>query len=198
MEVKGIDVVRTSYPAAFRKFLGDFLKNILMEIPKLELDDLLLKFKETIKDLDVIQIAKNTSVKFVSGDGAHNYNPESRRPFQIVSGTPAQVKACLHYNDLLDKWELTTTVEPIHHGQKIKWVYLKDNAYGIECIAMKGDGNDPDKIMEFINTYVDRTKMFEAELKSKLTNSKNEGMYDVLKWEFPNPSMKTAGKFFEF
>lgn len=198
LEVKGIDVVRTSFPAAFRKFLENFLKQILLEIPKVELDDLILKFKEEVKTLDVLQIAKNTSVKFISGDGKYNYNPESRRPFQVISGTPAQVKACLHYNDLLDKWDLSKIVEPIHHGQKIKWVYLKDNSYGINCIAMKGDGNDPNKMLEFINLYVDRTAMFEQELKSKLANTKKQGMYDVLRWEFPNPSMKTAANFFEF
>jgi DNA polymerase elongation subunit (family B) len=197
LEVKGFDVVRTSFPAAFRKFMETFLKKFLCRTPQLELDDMLLKFKEEVKTLDVIEIAKNTSVKFVSEKGT-NYNPESRRPFQIITKSPAQVKACLHYNDLLDKWDLSKTVEPIHHGQKIKWVYIKDNPFGIECIGMKADGNDPDKMIEFINQYVDRTAMFEKELKSKIANDKKEGIYDIMNWEFPNPSMKVAANFFDF
>ena len=35
-----------------------------------------------------------------------DYNPKSRKPFQTVGGTPAQVKAALMYNDLLIQWKL--------------------------------------------------------------------------------------------
>ncbi len=193
LEVKGIDVVRTSFPASFRKFMDSFLRKLLTAAPKKELDEMILKFREDIKTLDVLQIAKNTSVKFVSQDGVHNYNPEDRRPFQFVKATPAQVKACLAYNDLLVKMELNKTVEPIMHGQKIKWVYLQDNEFGLDALALKGDGNDPDALLEFVNQNVDRKRMFEQELKSKLID-----FYNVFKWEFPNPSMETASNFFAF
>ena len=193
LEVKGIDVVRTSFPASFRKFMDSFLRKLLTSVPKKELDDMILKFREDVKTLDVLLIAKNTSVKFVSADGTHNYNPEDRRPFQFVKGTPAQVKACLAYNDILTMKGLQKTIEPIMHGQKIKWIYVQNNPYGLDAIAFKGDGNDADEILEFINKYVDRKKMFEQELKSKLMD-----FYDVFNWTFPNPSIGTASNFFEF
>lgn len=193
LEVKGIDVVRTSFPASFRKFMDSFLRKLLTAAPKAELDAMILKFREDVKTLDVLLIAKNTSVKFVSADGTHNYNPEDRRPFQFVKGTPAQVKACLAYNDILTMKGLQKKVEPIMHGQKIKWVYLQDNEYGLDALALKGDGNDADELLEIVNQHVDRKKMFEQELKSKLID-----FYDVFKWEFPNPSMETANNFFEF
>ena len=193
LEVKGIDVVRTSFPASFRKFMDAFLRKLLTAAPKKELDDMILEFREKTKTLDVSEIAKNTSVKFVSQDGTHNYNPDDRRAFQFVKGTPAQVKACLAYNDMVIKMGLEKTCEPIHHGQKIKWVYLQDNSFGLDALALKGDGNDPDEILELVNRLVDRKKMFEQELKSKL-----QDFYDVFKWEFPNPSMAIAATFFEF
>jgi DNA polymerase elongation subunit (family B) len=196
MEVKGIDVVRTSFPAAFRKFMEAFLKKFLVNSPKEELDKDILDFKETIKDLPIFDIAKNTSCKFVSKDGAKNYTPENRKPFQHVLGTPANVKAGINYNDLLRKWELDTQYEPIHHGQKIKWVYLNSNPFGFDNIAFKGDGNDPDKMLDFINQYVDRKAMFEQELKSKIAHKNKTGIYDVMKWEFPNTSMAIADQFF--
>lgn len=136
---------------------------------------------------------KNTSVNFVSQDGTTNYNPDSRRPLHFEKATPAQVKAGLAYNDLLIKMGLERDCEPIHHGQKIKWVYLQDNQYGLEAMALKGDGNDPDEILDMVNQLVDRKKMFEQELKSKLID-----FYDVFKWTFPNPSMATAANFFDF
>jgi hypothetical protein len=193
LEVKGIDVVRTSFPASFRKFMDGFLRKLLTSVPKKELDAMILKFREDVKTLDVLDIAKNTSVKFVSANGMHNYNPDERKPFQFVKGTPAQVKAVLAYNDLLAKMKLDTQYEPIHHGQKIKWVYLQQNPYGLDAMAMKGDGNDADEILEFINKHVDRKMMFEQELKSKLVD-----FYDVFKWTFPNPSIATASNFFDF
>lgn len=191
LEVKGIDVVRTSFPAAFRKFMENFLKKMLGGTPQKELDTLILDFKEEVKHLPVLEIAKNTSVKFVSKDGVHNYNPEERKTFQIIKGTPAQCKAALHYNDILTKWELTKESEPIRHGQKIKWVYLAENPYGIDLIALKGDDTDADRMVQFIDTYVDRTKMFDKELKSKMAE-----FYKVFKWQFPNPSMVIADQFF--
>jgi hypothetical protein len=193
LEVKGIDVVRSSFPASFRVFMDSFLRKLLTNVPKKELDDMILKFREDMKTFDVLDIAKNTSVKFVSQDGTKNYNPDSRTPFHFELATPAQAKAALSYNDLLIKLGLDKESEPIHHGQKIKWVYLQDNQYGLESLALKGDGNDPDKILNLVNQFVDRKKMFEQELKSKLVD-----FYNVFKWTFPNPSMATASKFFDF
>lgn len=193
LEVKGIDVVRTSFPASFRKFMDSFLRKLLTAVPKKDLDDMILEFRDKVKTLDVLEIAKNTSVKFVSQDGSKNYNPETRRPFQFEKATPAQVKACLAYNDMIVKLGLEKTCEPIHHGQKIKWVYLQDNSFGLDALALKGDGNDPDEILDMVNRLVDRKRMFEQELKSKLVD-----FYNVFKWEFPNPSMAVAANFFEF
>ena len=137
-------------------------------------------------------------MKFVSADGAHDYNPKDRRPFRFVKGTPAQVKAALVYNDLLLKMGLEKTCEQIRNGSKIKWLYVQQNEFGADAIAFKADGNDPDKILEFINKRVDRKKMFEQELKSKFTNDKGEGIYDVMKWNFPSESSKLAENFFDF
>ena len=93
LEVKGIDVVRSSFPASFRVFMDSFLRKLLTDVPKKELDDMILKFREDMKTFDVLDIAKNTSVKFVSQDGTKNYNPDSRTPFHFELATPVQAKA---------------------------------------------------------------------------------------------------------
>ncbi len=194
LEVKGIDVVRTSFPAKFRTFMKQFLIDLLKKVDQETINNNILQFKEDMKNFGVIELAKNTSVKFKS-DAAKktDYNPKSRQPFQIISGTPAQVKAALYYNDLLAQFNLTKIIPPIFHGQKIKWVYLKQNEYGIECLAMKADGTDPQQIMDIITKYMDRDTMYEQELKSKLVD-----FYGVLKWEYPNSNWKAASEFFEF
>jgi DNA polymerase elongation subunit (family B) len=193
LEVKGIDVVRTSFPIRFRKFMEQFLQDVLRKVPKEHIDDTILKFKENMSSYPVIEIAKNTSVKFVSQDKVNDYNPKSRQPFQMIKGAPAQVKAGCYYNDLLKLWGLNKDIPEIFHGQKIKWVYLKQNQYGIECIAMKADGTDPQRIMEFVEQYVDREAMYEQELKSKLID-----FYNVLSWDYPNETDVKLGEFFSF
>jgi len=193
LEVKGIDVVRTSFPAKFRTFMKQFLIDLLKNVDQETINNNILQFKEDMKNYGVIELAKNTSVKFKSEMTKADYNPKSRQPFQIVSGTPAQVKAALYYNDLLTQFNLTKIIPPIFHGQKIKWVYLKQNEYGIECLAMKADGTDPQQIMDIITKYMDRDTMYEQELKSKLVD-----FYKVLSWEYPNSNWKAASEFFEF
>jgi hypothetical protein len=193
MEVKGIDVVRTSFPIRFRKFMQKFLDDMLRKLPKDQIDASILEFKDKMSTYPVIEIAKNTSVKFISQDKVNDYNPKSRQPFQMIKGAPAQVKAGCYYNDLLKLWELNKDIPEIFHGQKIKWVYLKQNQYGIECIAMKADGTDPQRIMEFVEQYVDREAMYEQELKSKLID-----FYNVLHWDYPNETDVKLGEFFSF
>jgi DNA polymerase elongation subunit (family B) len=193
LEVKGIDVVRTSFPAKFRTFMHGFLIDLLKKVEKETIDKNILDFKESIKTLNVIDIAKNTSVKFSSQDKTKVYDSNKRPAFKFVSGTPAQAKAALAYNDLLVKWNLVKSVPKILHGQKIKWVYMKQNEYGIEGLAMKADGTDPDQIMDFILKYVDREAMYEQELKSKL-----EDFYKVLGWDYPNENDAKASEFFGF
>jgi len=193
MEVKGIDVVRTSFPIRFRKFMQKFLDDMLRKLPKDQIDASILEFKDKMSTYPVIEIAKNTSVKFKSQNGDNDYNPKTRHPFQFMDGTPAQAKAALAYNDLLKTWKLDKDVPEIFHGQKIKWVYLKQNQYGIEGIAMKADGTDPDRIIEFIEQYVDRNAMYEQELRGKLLD-----FYNVLNWSYPNETDVKLEEFFSF
>lgn len=46
------------------------------------------------------------------------------------------------------------------NGQKIKWVYLMENDYGIDALAMKADGTDPKEILDFIEKYIDRNQLY--------------------------------------
>ena len=176
--------------------LESFLKNGPVSTAMLDketIDKNILDFKENIKNLNVVDIAKNTSVKFQSQDKTKVYDNNKRIPFKFVSGTPAQAKAALAYNDLLVKWNLVKSVPKILHGQKIKWVYMKQNEYGIEGLAMKADGTDPDQIMDFIIKYIDREAMYEQELKSKLID-----FYKVLNWDYPSENDAKASEFFGF
>lgn len=193
LEVKGIDTVRSSFPAAFRKFMGDILDQLLRSTAREILDEKIMLFEEAIETHTIFDLSKTSSVKFVSANGENNYNPKGRRLFQFVLKTPATVKAALAYNDFIKVWGLEKEVEPIMHGSKVKWIYLLPNDFNVEQLAMKADDTDPDKILEFIATHVDRRKMYNRELHNKLAE-----IYTCVGWKYPNRGSELAAKVFDF
>ena len=144
LDVKGIDVVRSSFPKSFQKFASIMLDDLLRDVPKANLDERIMRFEETIQTIPMVNIAKTSSVRFISRDGNTNYAPSARRLFQFVSKSPAQVRAALAYNDLLKIWKLDKQFASITHSEKVKWVYLLPNDFCIEALAIKGDDTDPD------------------------------------------------------
>ena len=190
LDVKGIDVVRSSYPAAFRKFLSEVLRAILEGKQRGELDDMILIFRDSIKTRPVIDIAKSTGVKNIE---KYTKNFTDTKPFvSSLKGVPAHVKASVNYNDLITYFNQQNKGK-IRSGDKIKWVYLKNNPYGIESCAFKGY-DDPAQIIDFIAQYINYEKIFKSELQNKL-----EAFYGALKWGgLPQKNAKLINKFFEF
>ena len=193
IEFKGIDVVRSSFPAAFQRFASNALDMILRDIDKGVIGEKILQFEETIGSYSIVDLAKTSSARFISKDGLKNYNPKNRSQFEFVNGSPAQVRSALAYNDLLKVWKLEKQVEEIKNGSKVKWVYLLPNEFFIEQLAIKNDDTDPDKILDFIVVNIDRKKMYERELYSKLKD-----VYTAIGWSYPNGGSRLAEKTFDF
>ena len=188
LDVKGLDVVRSSYPAQFRKFMSTVLIDILKGKTETELTDMIYDFKKSLSTMDVVSVAKNSAVKELS-----KYVPKKATAmFQFVSATPAHVKAALAHNQLLVHFKCGSKYEPMKDGDKVKWVYLKQNPYGLDGLAFKGYDDAPE-IMDLVKTYIDYDKIFERELLKKL-----EDFYGALGWGEVLSSAKTAEQFFAF
>jgi DNA polymerase elongation subunit (family B) len=190
LDVKGLDVVRSSYPAQFRNFMSGVLIDILKGETEMVLTDKIYDFKKDLVNMDVTSIAKNSAVKELS-----KYIPkkkDNRAMFQFNSGTPAHVKAAIAHNQLLVHFKCPAKHAPMRDGDKIKWVYLKQNPFGLDAVGFKGH-DDPDEIMDLVRTYIDYDKIFERELLKKL-----EDFYGALGWGAVLSSQKTAEQFFSF
>jgi DNA polymerase elongation subunit (family B) len=190
LDVKGLDVVRSSYPAQFRNFMSGVLIDILKGETEMVLTDKIYDFKKDLVNMDVTSIAKNSAVKELS-----KYIPkkkDNRAMFQFNSGTPAHVKAAIAHNQLLVHFKCPAKHAPMRDGDKIKWVYLKQNPYGLDAVGFKGY-EDPEEIMDLVRTYIDYDKIFERELLKKL-----EDFYGALGWGAVLSSQKTAEQFFSF
>tara|TARA_Y100001936_G_scaffold236173_1_gene265155 strand:- start:337 stop:2838 length:2502 start_codon:yes stop_codon:yes gene_type:complete len=174
LDVKGLDIVRSSFPPAFRKLMTEVLQGILSNRDKEELDDMIVTFKKSMKQLPLDDISLPTGVKGLS-KFADKRNKNSSIFTPMHKGTPVHVKAAWVYNDLLKHYGLEN-VEKIKNSEKIKWVYLKQNPLSITQIAFKGY-DDPPEIMDYINQYVDHDKLFKKGLQKKI-----DMFYDSMEW----------------
>ncbi len=191
LDVKGLDIVRSSFPPAFRDFMTKVLKGILAKVPKEKIDEFILNFKKNLHKEELDKIALPTGVK-----GIIKYIDKSKGGFDsktmftpMKKGAPVHTKASVIYNDLLKHFKATNH-ESISNGNKVRWVYLKNNPLNIDGIAYKGY-DDPKEIIDFINQYVDRDKLFDKALKKKI-----QMFYDAMSWDMPVDKKNTIEKFF--
>ena len=189
MVVKGLDVVRSSFPKAFREFMTELLKDILKGTKKDIIDAKILDLKQSLKDRHYLDIARNTSANNISEYGA--MDAAGLNSFR--KGTPAHIKAALVYNRLLTYYGIDGKHETITDGAKIKYVYLRSNPLQIDGVAIKGY-DDPEQIVNLITEYIDTDALFENELQNKL-----EDFYTALRWgNIPTEVNQNASEFFAF
>jgi DNA polymerase elongation subunit (family B) len=185
LDVKGLDVVRSSFPPAFRKFMAEVLHDILNDIDKPDLDEKILNFKEHMKTLDILEIMFPTGVKNIKKWQVRGpiFSPRKL-------GTPVHVKSAMNYNDLLQKYNIKS-VRGVINGEKIRWTYLKPNSLGMVQCALKGY-DDPEPIVNIIKENIDYNKIFKSAFANKLND-----FYGAMKWG-TIPENNNLGKFFSF
>jgi len=175
--VKGIDTVRSNFPTALRKFLADVLEDILTDVPKDKIDDRISDFKNGMKKMKLDTIAIPTGVKGIIKYTDRNATFDSSSIFTTFKkGAPVHVKAAISYNDLVRYFKLGNKYNLISNGEKIKWVYLKNNNFGLDTVAYKGY-EDPPEILNFIMEYVNFDKIYNSILKKKI-----KMFYDSMEW----------------
>jgi len=177
LDVKGLEFKKANFPPV----LGDFFKQTLIDVLKgakqPEIDTRVKEFKQQILDgsIPLTQLGNPTSVKTLN-----KYTERKARAGEMFStiakGAPAAVKSVIIYNDLLKFWGLSNEHSYITQGEKVKWIYLKPNAYQIDAIAFL-EWDMPEKIRTFIEENADRKKIFDSILLNKL-----EGFYSDLGW----------------
>ena len=187
LDVKGLDVKRSSFPTYFKEVMSTVLMDILKSTDKEEIDQKILDYKDGMTDQPFVDIAKNSAVKDMS-----KYLFKNQALGEFLKGTPAHVKAAITYNQLLKKFNAPFKYEPMKDGDKIKWVYLKKNPLGLETTAFTGH-SDPPEINAFIQQYIDYDLIWERELNNKL-----DDFYNAMNWDKPNPNLAAASQFFSF
>lgn len=189
LSITGLDVVRSSFPPAFKEVMSKALDYILQQGGKSGLDADILAFRKHMNTLEFPDVARNTSVKDIS-----SHDKKSVKDFvTFPKGCAAHVKAAITYNRWLRVKKLDATHEPIRDGDKIKWTYLKKNPLNADTMALKGY-DDPPELIEFIAQYMDYNRLYEKELLNKLSD-----FYSALGWGLvPTEVNQHISNFFTF
>lgn len=162
--VKGFDMVKSNFPQSFRIFMEELIKEILYDSDRIKLNERISQFKNSFKDQSVLDILPPTSVNEIS-----KYQ-------SAIKSIPIAVSAALNYNRLLGLLNLSEEYPSIEDGDKVMWGYLRQNPYNFNTIAIRGE-EDPTELLDFIGKYVDRPKILEHLLESKL-----QTIWDDLGW----------------
>ena len=177
LDVKGLEFKKANFPPVLGRFFKKALVDVLKGANQKEIDSRLKKFKKEILDgsIPLTELGNPQAVKKLK-----KYTARKARAGEMFSvmekGAPAAVKATMVYNDLLRFWGLHKNHASIAQGDKVKWIYLKQNPYQVDAIAFL-EWDLPEKIRIFIEQYADRKKIFESILLNKL-----EGFYSDLGW----------------
>ena len=177
LDVKGLEFKKANFPPILGEFKKKALVDVLKGATQKEIDDRLKIFKKEILDgtIPLTLLGNPQAVKKLK-----KYTGRKARAGEMFSvmekGAPAAVKATVVYNDLLRFWGLHKKHASIAQGDKVKWIYLKQNPYQVDAIAFL-EWDLPEKMHTFIEQYADRKKIFESILLNKL-----EGFYNDLGW----------------
>lgn len=163
LDVKGLDMVRSSFPQTFRTFQKKLIEEILHDVPVKELNQKIKEYKEFFKTEPLSNIMLPTSVKELS---KFKYGQK---------GTPVHVKSAQNYNKLLELFKVESSPK-FEDGDKILWAYLKTNPYGFETIALRGY-EDPQPIVEFVERFIHKEEIFDRSFLSKI-----ETIWNALGW----------------
>jgi len=177
LDIKGLEFKKANFPVILGQFFQDNLVNVLKGTKKEVIDAEIKILRDKVLEghFSFKELGNPTAIKTLN-------NYKGKKPLageifsSVLKGAPAPVKASIIYNDLLKFWDLNKKHNYISQGDKIKWLYLKNNPYRIEAIAFI-DWDLPDKMKDFIEKYIDLKKIFDSILLNKLEN-----FYDDLGW----------------
>jgi hypothetical protein len=192
LDIKGLEFMKANFPPILGDFFNDILQQVLKGEQHKSIIDQIKSFKTQILDgtIPLAKLGNPTAVKKL--DKYSGSKARAGEMFtEILKGAPAPVRAAIRYNDLLRLWQLDRKYNLITMADKVKWIYLKDNPYKIEALAFF-DYEMPDKIVDFLDTYADRQKVFDSILLNKL-----EGFFSDLGWSLNLNPYVNALKSFE-
>lgn len=185
LKVVGLELLRSSTPAAVKPWLEEAIK-VILENNRPKLVKWLQDKREIYETLPIEDISQNSSVSNISKyiepefiNGKFNgYRAKKMRKCStnevgedIVHklGIPINSMAAINFNNYIYRLRLDKQYESIREGSKIKILRLKPNPYNYDVIGYEGYWNKDFDLTPFI----DRDTMFEKTFKQYIRNITN-------------------------
>jgi DNA polymerase elongation subunit (family B) len=157
MKVMGLEMVKSSTPAAVRTKMYDVIK-LVVNTDEATVQKFIMDFREEFKSLPPEEIS------FPRGCNGLKEYADSTQIYR--KGTPIHVKGALLYNKLLNDMKLSKTYPLIKEGEKLKFTYLrspnplKDTVISFPGRLPKEFGLQSyvDYDMQFDKTFIDPIK----------------------------------------
>lgn len=168
LKIKGLDVVRSSTPAAIKDDIKEVYK-ILLDKTESELQDYIGVVKEKYKKLTLNEISIVSSISDID-----KYTKDSN--VLIPKGCPMHVRGAIIYNKMIKDLKLEGKYQPIKSGDKIKYVFLQmpNHAFS-DVIAYLNYFPEEFELEE----YIDYDRMFERSFIGSVEN-----VTDPIKWSW--------------
>jgi hypothetical protein len=185
----GLDIMKSNFPPYFKNFGEKLIKMILFSKPKSEIDKFVLDFKKSIQEVEWKKLLKPVGLKKLD-EYIERKSTSGELFSKLALKCPVNTKAAIITNDFLRFKKLHKQYPEFVIGDKIYIAMLKNNPYKIDVVALNGY-NDAPEILEIVNKYIDRDKIFDSVIRNKLEN-----LYNDLGWVLNlNPNIN---KFFNF
>lgn len=183
LKVVGLELLRSSTPAAVKPWLKEAIR-VILDNDRYKLVSWLKDKRDIYETLPIEDISQNTSVSNITKyldaiveDGVfkgyvlrkpENKIKDSWSGAEKVQrlGIPINSMAAINFNDYIQRCGLTKKYEAIREGSKIKMLRLKPNPYFYEVIGYEGYWNKDFDLTE----YIDRDTMFEKTFKQYIRN----------------------------
>lgn len=117
LKIQGIEAIRSSTPASCKDSIREAI-SIIMNKSEKDLIKFINDFKNKFDTLPVEEIAFPRSM-----NNLNKYKETGSALYK--SGTPIQVRGAILFNHYLHELNMDKKIQPIHNGDKIKFVYLK-------------------------------------------------------------------------
>jgi DNA polymerase elongation subunit (family B) len=144
----GVDVKRNEINESLKVYIKEMIEKSLIE--KWDNSKYHIYLTKLWEKFQLMEIEKVMMTKGYRTEKTSN-------GFQTEKGTLAHVRGLKYYNELIKKMGIDKDQEYLHRGDKVKFIYLKSNVYGINAMAYKTDWPK-----EFNKIFVcDYKKMFE-------------------------------------
>lgn len=160
LKVMGLEMIKSSTPAAIREKMKDAIE-IILRGSEADVQNFIEKFKDDFKNLPPEEISFPRGVT-----GMKDYADASN---VYKKGTPIHVKGALLYNNLLQKHKLTKKYPKIQEGEKLRFTYLRlPNVINDTVISYPGRLPPEFDLHRFVDYDLQFDKAFIEPLKSIL------------------------------